>query len=92
MGTGMKSRRRRTTSAGEAEDLMRTPLQEFVSEVGAARGRVNVGRVLRLDEIVEAHRVMEKNRAAGKFSLRLASRVLPRAAAAGILGSTTVMP
>ncbi len=56
-----------TTYAGEAEDFMRTPLQEFVSEVEAGRTRVKVGRVFGLDEIVEAHRVMEENRAGGKL-------------------------
>jgi NADPH:quinone reductase-like Zn-dependent oxidoreductase len=56
-----------TTYAGEAEDFMRTPLQEFISEVEAGHSRVKVGRVLGLEEIVEAHRVMEENRAEGKL-------------------------
>ena len=56
-----------TTYAGEADDFMKTPLQEFVSEVEAGHSRVKVGRVLRLDEIVEAHRLMEENRAKGKL-------------------------
>ncbi len=58
---------RLTTSAGGAEDFMRTPLQKFVSEVEAGHSRVKVGRVFSLDEIVEAHRVMEENRAEGKL-------------------------
>ena len=56
-----------TTYAGEADDFVSTPLQEFVSEVEAGNSRVKVGRVFRLDEIGEAHRVMEENRAAGKL-------------------------
>ncbi len=56
-----------TTYAGDADDFMRTPLQEFVSEVEARHSRVKVGRVFSLDEIVEAHRVMEENRAEGKL-------------------------
>ena len=56
-----------TTYAGEAGDFMRTPLQEFVSEVKAGHSRVKVGRVFGLDEIVAAHRLMEENRAEGKL-------------------------
>ena len=56
-----------TTYSGGAEDFVTTPLQEFVSEVEAGRSRVKVGRVFGLDEIVEAHRVMEENRAEGKL-------------------------
>ena len=56
-----------TTYAGGAEDFARTPLQQFVSEVEAGHSRVKVGRVFRLDEIVEAHRFMEENRAEEKL-------------------------
>ena len=56
-----------TTYAGGVEDFVRTPLQEFVNEVEAGHSRVKVGRVLRLDQIVEAHRLMEENRAEGKL-------------------------
>ncbi|MFL5731664.1 MAG: zinc-binding alcohol dehydrogenase family protein [Chloroflexia bacterium] len=42
-------------------------LQQIVDAVGAGRYRVNVDRVFRLDEIAEAHRHMEENRAAGKL-------------------------
>jgi NADPH:quinone reductase-like Zn-dependent oxidoreductase len=56
-----------TTYAGEAGDFIATPLQDFVSEVEAGHSSVKVGRVFRLDEIVEAHRVMEENRAEGKL-------------------------
>ena len=56
-----------TTYAGEASDFMKTPLQDFVQEVEDGRTVVRVGRVFRLDEIVEAHRCMEENRAQGKI-------------------------
>jgi len=58
---------RLTTYAGEARDFIATPLQEFVSEVEAGHSSVKVGRVFRLDEIVEAHHVMKENRAEGKL-------------------------
>lgn len=46
---------------------MRMPFQELVDEVAAGALQVQVGRVFHLDEIVEAHRCMEENRASGKI-------------------------
>jgi NADPH:quinone reductase-like Zn-dependent oxidoreductase len=56
-----------TTYAGEADDFMRTPLQELVEQIAAGALHVQVGKVFRLDEIVEAHRCMEENKAGGKI-------------------------
>jgi len=56
-----------TTYAGGAEDFMRTPLQSLVDEVAAETLRINIGRVFKLDDIVEAHRTMEANAAGGKI-------------------------
>ncbi len=56
-----------TTYAGEAADFMQTPLQEFVREIEAGRTRVTLGRVFRLEDIIEAHRAMEDNTAGGKL-------------------------
>jgi NADPH:quinone reductase-like Zn-dependent oxidoreductase len=56
-----------TTYAGGAEDFMRTPLQELVNQIEAGSLVPKVGRVFSLDEIVEAHRCMEENRAGGKI-------------------------
>ena len=42
-------------------------LDELVEQVAADQLRVQVGRVFKLDEIVEAHRCMEENRAGGKI-------------------------
>ena len=46
---------------------MRTPLQELVDQIAAGRLRVQVGKIFHLDEIVEAHRCMEENKAGGKI-------------------------
>ncbi len=46
---------------------MRTPLQDFVQEIEDGRTAVRIGNVFQLDEIVEAHRCMEENRAQGKI-------------------------
>jgi len=56
-----------TTYDGGPEDFMRTPLDELVEQVAAGTLPVQVGRVFKLDDIVEAHRCMEENRAGGKI-------------------------
>jgi NADPH:quinone reductase-like Zn-dependent oxidoreductase len=56
-----------TTYDGGPEDFMRTPLNELIEQVAQGRLRVHVGRVFTLDDIVEAHRCMEENRAGGKI-------------------------
>jgi hypothetical protein len=48
-----------TTYDGGPEDFILTPLDELVEQVAADKLRVQVGRVFKLDEIVEAHRCME---------------------------------
>ncbi|KAH7399813.1 zinc-binding oxidoreductase [Cadophora sp. MPI-SDFR-AT-0126] len=56
-----------TTYSGGPEEFMTTPLEELAGKVKEGRLKVQVGRVFRLDEIVEAHRVMEENSAGGKI-------------------------
>ena len=56
-----------TTYDGGPEDFMRTPLDELVEQVAARTVQVQVGKVFKLDDIVEAHRCMEENRAGGKI-------------------------
>jgi NADPH:quinone reductase-like Zn-dependent oxidoreductase len=56
-----------TAYAGESEDFMRMPLEELVGQVAAGTLRVQIGKVFHLDEIVEAHRCMEDNKAGGKI-------------------------
>jgi NADPH:quinone reductase-like Zn-dependent oxidoreductase len=56
-----------TTYAGESEDFMRTPLQELAGQIAAGTLRVQLGKTFQLDEIAEAHRFMEENRAGGKI-------------------------
>jgi NADPH:quinone reductase-like Zn-dependent oxidoreductase len=56
-----------TTYDGGPEDFMLMPLDELVEQVAAGKLRVQVGRVFKLDDIVEAHRCMEENRAGGKI-------------------------
>ncbi len=56
-----------TTYAGDSEDFLRTPLDELAAQVAAGTLRVQVGKTFTLDEIVDAHRCMEENRAGGKI-------------------------
>jgi NADPH:quinone reductase-like Zn-dependent oxidoreductase len=56
-----------TTYAGESEDFMRTPLEELIEQIATGALHVQIGRVFHLDEIVEAHRCMEENKAGGKI-------------------------
>jgi NADPH:quinone reductase-like Zn-dependent oxidoreductase len=56
-----------TTYNGGAEDFMSTPLDELVQQIAAGTLHVQVGKTFSLDEIVEAHRCMEENKAEGKI-------------------------
>jgi NADPH:quinone reductase-like Zn-dependent oxidoreductase len=56
-----------TTYAGESEDFMRTPIKNLVEQIAAGTLHVQVGKTFHLDEIVEAHRCMEENKAGGKI-------------------------
>ncbi|KAE9381981.1 GroES-like protein [Stipitochalara longipes BDJ] len=56
-----------TTYAGGPEDFMATPLEELCEKIKEGKLSVKVGKVFRLQEIVEAHRTMEENSAGGKI-------------------------
>ncbi len=56
-----------TTYAGGAEDFIRTPLQDLVQQIEKGTLRPQIGQVFSLDQIVDAHRCMEENRAGGKI-------------------------
>ena len=56
-----------TTYNGGPEDFMLTPLDEPVEQVAAGTLRAQIDRVFKLDDIVEAHRCTEENKASGKI-------------------------
>ncbi len=58
---------RLTTYGGGPADLLRTPLTALAAEIASGTLPLEIGRVFRLDEIVEAHRCMEANEASGKI-------------------------
>jgi NADPH:quinone reductase-like Zn-dependent oxidoreductase len=56
-----------TTYDGGVEDFMRTPLDELMQQIANGEMPVQVGKVFHLDQIVEAHCMMEENKAGGKI-------------------------
>jgi NADPH:quinone reductase-like Zn-dependent oxidoreductase len=56
-----------TTYDGGPQDFVRTPLDKLIPKIASGDLPVQVGRVFHLDEIVEAHRCMEENKAGGKI-------------------------
>ena len=56
-----------TAYAGESEDFMATPFQELVEQIESGTLNVQVGKTFTLDQIGEAHRLMEENKAGGKI-------------------------
>ncbi len=56
-----------TVYAGGAGELAETPLEDLAKQIAAGSLRVQIGKTFRLDEIVEAHRCMDENKAGGKI-------------------------
>ena len=56
-----------TVYAGESEDFMHTPLNDLAKQIEAGTLHIQVGKTFHMDEIVEAHRLMEENKAGGKI-------------------------
>ncbi len=62
---------RLTAYSGEADDLPAEVLQEFLDDVAAGRAVVPLDRTFTLDQIQEAHTVMEQGTALGKLVVTL---------------------
>ena len=56
-----------TVYAGGPDDFMLTPLEEMAQQVKAGSMHLQVGKVFNLEDIVEAHELMDSNRAGGKI-------------------------
>jgi NADPH:quinone reductase-like Zn-dependent oxidoreductase len=56
-----------TTYDGGTEDFMLTPLEDLIEKIAAGQLPVHIGKVFSLDQIVDAHRCMEQNKAGGKI-------------------------
>lgn len=58
-----------TTYSGGSEDFMQTPLQELIQQIEEGNLHIQIGKTFGLDEVVEAHKCMERNQAGGKIVL-----------------------
>jgi NADPH2:quinone reductase len=58
---------RLTAYSGEASDLTQAELQGFLDAVAAGHARVPIGRTFTLNEIADAHVLMESGKAGGKI-------------------------
>jgi NADPH:quinone reductase-like Zn-dependent oxidoreductase len=56
-----------TVYAGEVDDFMAMPFQDLINQVAEGLLEIPFGKVFHLDEIAEAHRLMESNEAGGKI-------------------------
>jgi NADPH:quinone reductase-like Zn-dependent oxidoreductase len=56
-----------TAYSGGPEEFMNTPLQDMVEQIEAGKLEISVAQTFKVEEIVEAHRMMEENRAGGKI-------------------------
>ncbi|HLI75533.1 MAG TPA: zinc-binding alcohol dehydrogenase family protein [Acidobacteriaceae bacterium] len=56
-----------TVYAGENEDFLAMPFQELVDQIADGSLPIQVGKVFSLDEIVQAHQLMDSNKAGGKI-------------------------
>jgi NADPH:quinone reductase-like Zn-dependent oxidoreductase len=56
-----------TSYSGGTDDFLATPLEELAQQVKMGKLKIVVGRVFKLEEIVQAHAVMEGNQAGGKI-------------------------
>jgi NADPH:quinone reductase-like Zn-dependent oxidoreductase len=58
---------RLTIYDGGVNEFMATPYNELLGQVNTGTLHIPVGKVFRLDDIVQAHRCMEENKAGGKI-------------------------
>jgi len=56
-----------TIYSGGPEDFLLTPLDKLIEQIVSGRLHIQIGKTFRLDDIVEAHRCMEENKAGGKI-------------------------
>jgi NADPH:quinone reductase-like Zn-dependent oxidoreductase len=59
-----------TSYSGEAADLTPEQLQSYVDLVESGKLEVKTGPVFRFEELIDAHTLMDQNRAGGKIVVR----------------------
>jgi NADPH:quinone reductase-like Zn-dependent oxidoreductase len=56
-----------TVYSGGTEEFGRTPLSDLARQIKAGTLKIKIGKTFQIDQIVEAHKVMEENTANGKI-------------------------
>jgi len=56
-----------TAYSGGPHDFMNTPINELAEQIKAGKLHVQIGKTFKLDDIVEAHKMMDSNKAGGKI-------------------------
>lgn len=56
-----------TVYGGGPNEFMETPMEEIAKQAADGSLPIQIGKTFNLDDIVEAHRVMEANTAGGKI-------------------------
>jgi NADPH:quinone reductase-like Zn-dependent oxidoreductase len=56
-----------TSYTGGPDDFMRTPLNQLATQVADGTLKIQIGGTFHINQIVEAHQVMEENTAGGKI-------------------------
>jgi NADPH:quinone reductase-like Zn-dependent oxidoreductase len=56
-----------TAYAGGPDEFMETPLKDIVEKTAQGLMHFEIGKVMKLEDIVEAHKMMESNQAGGKI-------------------------
>jgi len=62
---------RLTVYMGEARNLSKTLLQDFIDEIETGALQLNIDKVFHLHEVAKAHQYMEDNRAKGKVVVKI---------------------
>jgi NADPH:quinone reductase len=62
---------RLTAYGGESTDLPADAFQQYVDLVAVGKLSIRIDRVFVLDEIAQAHRIMQDGKAAGKLVVRV---------------------
>ena len=60
-----------TVYMGEAANLKKDMLQDFIDAIADGKISLNIDKVFRFDQIVEAHSYMESNMAKGKLVVEI---------------------
>lgn len=56
---------------GESKNLSKELLQDFIDQVEKGNIRLNIDRIIKLDEVPAAHQFMEDNMAKGKLVVEI---------------------